>query len=64
MTKFDNLHYALFSDYLKSTDDREIDKYEGDFFVYEESNGDSWSGYYTTKSRLKRWIRSLGKLVR
>ena len=47
---FDNLKYSLFSDYLKTTDNKPIEEYDGDFFVYEESNGDSWSGYFTTKS--------------
>lgn len=67
LKKFDNLQYSLFSDYLKTTNDRKIDEYEGDFLVYDEGSGDrldTWSGFYTTKSRLKRRIRSLGKLVR
>jgi len=27
----------------------DLKTFEEDFFVYEEGNGDSWSGYFTTK---------------
>ncbi len=32
------------------------DVYSGDFFVYDEKNGDSWSGYYGSKPDLKMHI--------
>ena len=53
---------SLFSEYLASIKnyDRKLQDYEGDFFVYEEDNGYSWSGYFITKPDLKRKIRETG----
>ena len=59
--------YSLFSEYLESTKnylDIKLEEYEGDFFVYTEKNGDTWSGYFTTKPRIKNRIRNIGKYMR
>lgn len=49
------MRYGLFSDFINSIDDEsKMDSYEGDFFVYNDSK--YWSGYFTSKSILKRRI--------
>ena len=64
---FENLKMSLFSEYLDSMKlypDVKLETYEEDFYVLEEANGDSWSGYFTSKPELKRKIRELGQSLR
>lgn len=65
MQLYDHMNYGLFTDYLKTVDRENINTmYLTDFMVYQEENGDAWSGYYTTKPVLKRRIRNLGRMIR
>lgn len=66
-----NTEYMTFSDYADSFDKNvkpgDLKVFEDDFFVYNEGGkdiGDSWSGYFTTKPRLKYRIRKIGKFLR
>ena len=58
--------YSLWSDYRKAFESQvgELKPFFGDFFVYEEGNSDSWSGYFTTKPRLKFKNKDTGKVLR
>lgn len=67
MSLWNDTKMSLFSDYLNNIQnygDVKLREFTDDFFVYEEGNGDSWSGYFTTKPDLKRSIRDLGHLMR
>lgn len=63
---YTDIRYSLLSDYLKDFDgkEKELTTFDGDFFVYDESNGDNWSGYFTTKPLLKNKIKKLGQTLR
>ena len=67
---YPNVNYGLFSDYInlvneqQKKDPKTLLQFEDDFFVYEEGQGDSWSGYFTSKQRIKKRIRSLGIMLR
>ena len=67
---YPNVNYGLFSDYINLVNKQQkknpktLLQYEDDFFVYEEGQGDSWSGYFTSKQRIKKRIRSLGIMLR
>ena len=67
---YPDFNYGLFSDYINLVNKQQKENpkillnFTEDFFVYEEGNGDSWSGYYTTKQRMKKRIRKLGKMLR
>ena len=66
LTHYNDIHYSLFSTYAKDfeTQAKDLATFDGDFFVYDESNTDAWSGYFTTKPVLKYRIRQLGKKLR
>lgn len=66
MVNFEDMNISLFSDYLKGTDkfNKKLKQYNKDFFVYEEKNGDTWSGFYSNKPHLKHAIRELHHSVR
>ena len=67
LPELENAKLSLFTDYLnriESYPKKDLKSFKDDLFVYEESNGDSWSGYYTTKPRLKRNIRQVGNILR
>lgn len=59
---------ALFSEYIRAFENsqlKELPQYSGDFLVYNDlADYKFWSGFYTSKSRLKRKIREVGKLLR
>ena len=63
--------YATFKDFREEFEKNYIESklniFEDDFFVYQEGSkedGDSWSGYFTTKPRLKRRIKRAGLMIR
>ena len=66
LDQYDDLQFSLFSNYLAdfNSKSKDLKNKDSDFFVYKEGNGDTWSGYFTTKPRLKYKIRRLGKLLR
>lgn len=69
MHEFPTIRYSLLSEYIQSFDSqaKSLPFYEGDFFVYTENTKtghDSWSGYFTTKPRLKYKVRRIGKIYR
>ena len=39
-------------------------EFDEDFYVYEEGNGDSWSGFFSSKPDFKKKIRLIGHLMR
>lgn len=63
---YSNIKYSRLSDYLLDFEAqaKKLSEFEGDFFVYDEANGDNWSGYFTSKPLLKNKIKRLGKLLR
>lgn len=61
-----NYRYSLFSEYLRSfeSEAKNLEVFEEDFFVYVEKSEETWSGYFTTKPRLKLKIKNTGNAVR
>lgn len=56
---------SVFSDYLKEfKGDENLLEFKDDLFPLENGRDKIWTGFYTSKPRLKRKIRYLGKFMR
>ena len=69
LSKNPNVHYLTIPEFSKhfekEVDVSELPIFKDDFFPYvEPSSGDIWTGYFTTKPRLKIKIREIGKAIR
>jgi hypothetical protein len=69
IAQYPEMQYALPSDYWKSFEQKHtnLDSFSSDLFVYQEGSMDSriaWSGFFTSKPRLKYKIRQVGKNLR
>lgn len=58
--------YSLWSEYRQAFEAqaKDLPSFNQDLYVYEDDNGDSWSGYFITKPRLKLKNRETGKMLR
>lgn len=69
LAQYSEMKYALLSDYLKTFDQKKknLSGFSNDLFVYQEGPVEhrlAWSGFFTSKPRLKYKIRQLGKTLR